>query len=141
MNTPALVAAVSASTGVIAHGIVGHRWLMAQLRAVDMQPTGLSTRLFGSDDVSAQVLGVTWHCVTVVFLASAVALYLTAFGALGSRDLLRFIALVHAAFLAVGILYIGQRPGALRGPIPPLFVTATVTAALLAWIASNSVRV
>jgi hypothetical protein len=138
-NPPALLAAVAASVAVCAHGIVGHRWLMAQLSSVQMQPTRLSTRLFGEGGVSREVFGLTWHCVTVVFLASAVALYLSAFGALDSRDLLRFIAVIHAAFLGVGLLYTGGRPDKLRGPIPPIFVGGMVAAASLAWIASNSV--
>jgi hypothetical protein len=112
---------------------------MAQLRSVEMQPTRLSTRLFGDRDVSWRVFGITWHCVTAVFLASAVALYLSAFGALESRDLLRFIASIHAAFLGVGLVYVEKRLDAVRRPIPPLFLTVMVAAASLAWAASNSV--
>jgi hypothetical protein len=138
MNLPALLAAVAASVAVCAHGIVGHRWLTAQLRSVDMQPTPLSTRLFGDGDASWQVFGVTWHAVTVVFLASAVALYLSAFGALDSRDLLRFIAIIHAAVLGVGLSYAWRRLDLFRGTIPPVFVAALVAAASFAWIASNS---
>jgi hypothetical protein len=138
-NLPALLAAVAASVAVCAHGIVGHRWFMAQLRSADMQPTGLSTRLFGDRDVSWRVFGVTWHSVTVVFLASAVALYLSAFGAVESRDLLRFISVVHAAFLGVGLVYVERRLDALRQPIPPMFMTVMLAAASLAWAASNSV--
>jgi hypothetical protein len=138
-NLAALFAGVATSVGVYAHGVVGHRWFMAQLRSVEMQPTGVSMRLFGHRDVSREVFGVTWHCVTVVFAASAAALYLTAFGALESRDLLRFIAIIHAAFLGVGLVYTGNLIGALRGPIFPTFVTAMVAAASLSWIASNSV--
>ncbi len=138
-NLPALFAALAASVGVCAHGIVGHRWLMAQLRAVEMRPTPLSVRLFGDHDVSLQVLGVTWHSMTVVFLASAVALYLAALGAIESRDLLRFISIVHAAFLGVGLVYVEKRLDALLQPIPVLFVTAMAAAAAFAWAASASV--
>jgi hypothetical protein len=112
---------------------------MAQLRSVQMQPTRLSMRLFGDRDVSWRVFGITWHSVTVVFLASAIALYLSAFGAVESRDLLRFISVVYAAFLAVGLAYVEKRLDALRQPIPPLFVTVMLAAASLAWAASNSV--
>jgi hypothetical protein len=137
-NLPALLAAVAASVAVGAHGIVGHRWLIAQLRSVDMQPTRLSARLFGDRDISLQVFGVTWHSVTVVFLVSAGALYLTGFGALESRDLLRFVAIIHAAFLGVGLLYLGSRLDALAAPIPATFAVCMVAAASFAWIASNS---
>jgi hypothetical protein len=138
-NLPALFAAVAASVAVCAHGIVGHRWFTAQLRAVEMQPTRLSTRLFGDRDVSWRVFGITWHSVTFVFLASAVVLYLSAFGAVESRDLLRFIAIIHAGFLGLGLAYVEKRLDVLRRPIPPLFVTVMVAAASLAWTASNAV--
>jgi NADH:ubiquinone oxidoreductase subunit K len=125
---------------VFAHGLVGHRWFTAQLRSVEMQPTPLSTRLFGEGDVSSQVFGLTWHIVTAVFLVSAAAFYLSAFGALESRDVLRFIAIIHAAFLAVGLFYIEKRLDVLRGRIPSLFVISMVAVASLGWAASNSVQ-
>lgn len=142
INYAALAAAVAASAGVLAHGVVGNRWLTAQLRAAEREPAGpteLSTRLFGPADVSAQVFGVTWHAVTAFFLVAAGALYLTAFGAIESRDMLRFIAVVFATFLAVGAFYIGPRVTVLRGPIPPLFVIAMTAGAVLSWVASNSI--
>jgi hypothetical protein len=138
-NLPALFAGVAVSAGICAHGVVGHRWLATQLASAEMQPTPLSARLFGARDVSREVFGVTWHSVTAVFLASATALYLTAFGALESRDLLRFIAVLHASFLGVGALYVGIGRDAFRGLIPPLFVVGMTAAAVLAWVASNSV--
>jgi hypothetical protein len=138
-NVAALVAGVSDSVAVYAHGVIGHRWFMTQLSSVDMQPTELSKRLFGPQDMSVRVFGISWHLVSAAFLACAVALYLTGFGALASRELLRFIALLHAAFLAVGAFYAPKRFGALRTPIPPIFFTAMLTAAVLAWVASGSV--
>ena len=112
---------------------------MGQLRSVEMQPTRLSTRLFGDRDVSWRVFGVTWHCVTAVFLASAVVLYLSAFGAVDSPELLRFIAILHVVFLGVGLVYGEKRLDGLMRPIPALFVTVMVAAASLTWIASNAV--
>jgi hypothetical protein len=142
INYAALGGAVAASVGVLAHGVVGGRWLTAQLRADEQRssgPTELSVRLFGPADVSAQILGVAWHAVTAFFLVAAGALYLTAFGALESREMLRFIAVVFGTFLAVGAFYVGPRVQALRGPIPPLFVIGMTGGAVLSWIASNSV--
>jgi hypothetical protein len=107
---------------------------MAQLRSVELQPT----RLFGDGDVSWRVFAVTWHIVTAVFLASAVVLYLAAFDALDSRELLRFIAIIYAAFLGVGLIYLVKRLDALRRPIPPIFVTGMVAVSVLAWAASSS---
>jgi hypothetical protein len=138
-NLAALIAALAASVGVFAHGVIGGRWLTEQLSSVDMQPTRLSTRLFGGDDVSAQVLGVTWHSVTAVFLFSAGALFLTGFGSLESRDLLRFISLLYASFLVVGLLNVRWRVGSIVQPIPLTFFTCMVAAAGGAWIASTSV--
>ena len=89
-NVAALIAALADSVAVYAHGVVGHRWFMAQLRSVDMQPTDLSVRLFGPRDMTVRVFGIAWQLGTAIFLACAVALYLTAFGALDSRELLRF---------------------------------------------------
>lgn len=141
INYAALGGAVAASIGVLVHGVVGQMWLTAQLRAAGQGsgPTELSARLFGPADVSAQVLGVAWHAVTAFFLVAAGALYLTAFGAIESREMLRFIAVVFGAFLAVGAFYIGPRLTELRGPIPPLFVIAMTGGAVLSWVASNSV--
>ncbi|HYP55469.1 MAG TPA: hypothetical protein VEQ41_04110 [Solirubrobacterales bacterium] len=134
-----MIAALAASVAVYAHGVVGQRWLTAQLRSVEMRPTPLSTRLFGEGDVTWRVFGVTWHIVTTVFAASALALYLTAFGALESRDLLRFIALLHVAFLGVGLAYGDKRPAAMRQPIPMVFATVIIAAAAFSWVASGSV--
>jgi hypothetical protein len=133
-NLPALFAAVADSVAVCAHGVVGHRWFMGQLRSVELQPT----RLFGDPDVSWRVFAVTWHAVTVVFVACAVALYLVGFGAVESRELLRFIAIIHAAFLGVGLVYLVKRLDAVTRPIPPIFVTCMVAVTTLAWAASNS---
>jgi hypothetical protein len=138
-NLPALIAAVAASVGVFAHGVVGGRWLGEQLRSANAQTTPLSTRLFGPSDVSAQVFGVTWHAVTAVFLVSAAALFLTGFGALESRDLLRFIAVLFASFLLVGLVHVRWRVESLLQPIPLTFFTCMVAAASGAWIASSSV--
>jgi hypothetical protein len=99
----------------------------------------MSTRLFGPSDVSAQVFGVTWHSVTAVFLVSAVALFLTAFGSLESRDLLRFIAVIYATLLVVGLVHVKWRVESLVQPIPLTFFTCMVAAASGAWIASSSV--
>lgn len=139
INLPALSAGLAATVGVFAHGIFGHRWLVAQLRSVEMQPTPLSRSLFGDRDVSWQVLSVTWHSVTAVFLASAAALFLTGVGALESRDLLRFIAIVHLAILSLGLFYADKRLDALAQPIPLAFAVVMVAAASLAWVASSSV--
>lgn len=133
INVPALFAGVAASVVICAHGIVGHRWMMAQLSSVELQPT----KLFGDADVALRVFGVVWHIVTAVFLTSAVTLYLVAFGVVESRGLLRFISVVHAVFLGVGLVYLIPRPDAIFRPIPPVFVACMVGVSVLAWLASN----
>jgi len=139
LNYPALIAGLAASVGVYAHGVLGHRWLMAQLDSVEMRPTAISVRWFGDREVSRWVLGVTLHCVTVVFLASAATLFLTAFGALESRDLLLFVAIIHAAFLALGLFYVEKRLDALVQPLPLLFATGMILIASFAAAAAGSV--
>jgi hypothetical protein len=139
LNYPALIAGFAASVGVYAHGVLGHRWLVAQLDSVEMRPTAISVRWFGDREVSRLVLGVTHQSVTVVFLATAATLFLTAFGALESRDLLRFLAIIHVAFLALGLFYIEKRLDALTQPLPLLFGTGMTVIASFAALASNSV--
>jgi hypothetical protein len=46
LNLPALFAGLAASVGIYAHGILGQRWLVAQLGSVEMRPTPLSRNLF-----------------------------------------------------------------------------------------------
>jgi hypothetical protein len=81
-----------------------------------------------------------------LFLASAVALALTAFGALESRDLVRFVAVVEVATLmvggiyTVGGIYVEKRADVLTRPVPLLFAIGMVAATSLTWIASNSVQ-
>jgi hypothetical protein len=139
LNYPALIAGLGASVAVYAHGVLGHRWLMAQLDSVEMRPSAMSVHWFGDREVTRWVLGITLHSVTVVFLASATALFLTAFGALESRDLLRFVAIIHAAFLALGLFYIEKRLEAFAQPLPLLFATGMIVIASFAAVASNSV--
>jgi hypothetical protein len=134
-NLSALLAAVAASAAVYAHGVIGHRWFTAQLARTELQPS----RLFGDAEVSWRVFAVSWHIVTAAFLASAAALYLTAFGALESRDLMRFVAIMHVAFLGVGCIYMAPRLDAFLRPIPVLFVIVMVGTASFAWAASSSV--
>jgi hypothetical protein len=139
LNLSALFAGLAASVGVYAHGVIGGQWLAAQLNSVEMAPTSLSVRVFGDRDVSWQVFRIVWHSVTVVFLVSAVVLFLTAFGALESRDLLRFLTVVFSAFLAVGLFYFDKELDALLRPIPVVFATGMIAIASLAWVASSSV--
>lgn len=145
-NPSALLAAAALVVVYSVHGVVGHRWFMAQLAAVEMQPTPLSKRLFGDRDVAWRVFGTAWHIVTAVFLASAAALALTAVGALESRDLVRFIAIIEVATLIVGMLYTvsgiynEKSANVLSRPVPLLFAIGMVVATSLTWMASGSVH-
>jgi hypothetical protein len=139
LNYPALIAGLAASVAVYAHGVLGHRWLVAQLDSVEMRPTAMSVRWFGDREVTRWVLCIALHSITVVFLASAAALFLTAFGALESRDLLLFLATIHAAFLALGLFFVEKRRDALLQPIPLLFATGMSVIASFAAVAASSV--
>lgn len=72
---------------------------------------------------------------TAVFVASAVALFLFAFGAVESREVLRFVAIVHAVFLEIGLAYFGKRLEALARPFPALVVACLAGVSVFPWLA------
>lgn len=131
MNVPAVLAAISASAAVCAHGIVGQRWFTAQLRPVALR----TTKLWGAADIAWRVFAVSWHLVTAVFLASAVTLFLVAFEAIESRALPHFVAIVHAAFLGIGLVYFRKRLKALAQPFPALVVASLAGVSVFPWLA------
>jgi hypothetical protein len=133
MESAALVAALGDTVAVLVHGVVGYRWAMQQLRAVGLP----ASSLFGDADVGLRVFQVTWHAVTAVFAVSAAALYLVAFDAVDSADLLRFITAVHLAVLLVGLAVMVRRLDALLGRIPPVFVTCMTSVTVGSWLASR----
>ena len=133
MEPAALAAAAADTVAVLVHGVVGYRWAMQQLRAVELP----ASSLFGDAGVGLRVFQVTWHAVTAVFAVSAVALYLVAFDAVDSPELLRFVTAVHVAVLLVGLAVMVRRLDALMGRIPPVFVTCMTTVALGSWLASR----
>lgn len=131
MNAPALAAAGAASIAVWAHGVVGQRWFVAQLSSLALRPT----RPWGDADITRRVFAVTWHIVTALFAASAVALYLAAFEAVESRALLRFISIVWAASLGLGLVSFGRRLETLARPFGAVVGTCLLGVAVLAWLA------
>lgn len=134
MSEPAaLVAAVAATLAVVVHGGVGHRWMRQQLDAVQLP----RSELFGDADVGVRVFTVTWHAVTALFAVSAGALYLVAFGAVSSPELLRFVSALHAALLLVGLLVFLRRLDAVLRPVPPVFVTCMTTVVVASWLAAR----
>jgi hypothetical protein len=131
LNVAALLAALSASVGVWAHGIEGQRWFVAQLGSVELQPT----KSWGDADVTRRVFAIAWHIGTAVFSASAVTLFLIAFEAVESRELLRFIAILHAVILGIGIVYLGKRLETLTRPFAALVVTCLAGVSVFLWFA------
>jgi hypothetical protein len=131
-----LIAGAAAAVAVVVHGGVGHRWMTRQLDAVELP----ASTLFGDAQVGRRVFVVTWHAVTAMFVVSAATLFAMAFGAVDlDVALLRFIAALHAAVLVVGAVVLVTRLDALRGRIPPVFVTCMTTVAVASWLASRSV--
>jgi hypothetical protein len=124
-----MFAAGAASVSVWAHGVVGQRWFVAQLTHVELRPT----KPWGDADVTRRVFAVVWHIVTALFLASAVTLYLAAFEVVVSRQLLRFVSIVYAASLGVGLLFLGRRPDALGRPFGAVVVACLAAVSVLAW--------
>jgi hypothetical protein len=131
MNAPALLAAGAASAAVWAHGVVGQRWFVAQLGALDLQPT----KPWGDADVTRRVFAAAWHIVTAVFLVTAVTLYLAAFEAFESDAVLRFISIVYGSSLAIGLVYVGTRPETFKRPFAMLVVASLLGVSVLAWLA------
>lgn len=131
MNVPALIAALLASVAVWAHGIVGQRRFVAQLGSVELQPT----KPWGDADVTRRVFAIAWHIGTAVFLASAVVLFLIALGSVESRELLRFVAVVHAAILGIGLAYLSKRLETLERPFAALVVTCLAGVSVFPWFA------
>ena len=75
------------------------------------------------------------HIVTAVFLTSAVTLYLVAFEAVESRELVHFISIAYAVFVGIGLLYFGKRLAALARPFAAVVVACQVGVSVLAWLA------
>jgi hypothetical protein len=93
--------------------------------------------LFGDPDVGLRVFVVTWHAVTALFAVSAGALYLMAFGAVSSPELLRLIGALHVALLLVGLVVFARRLDAFLRPVPPVFVGCMTTVAVASWLAAR----
>jgi hypothetical protein len=132
VNGFALAAAVAATILVVAHGGVGHVWHRAQLRDVAFK----STSIVGDADAAHRFFQVCWHLVTVLFAATAVALYAIGFGELASATALRFIAITYVGVLGVCLVYFGPRMAALLKPIPSIAGTAMVGVVVFAWLAA-----
>ena len=133
MSVALLLAAIADSVAVLVHGVVGYRWAARQLGAVELP----GSSLFGDADMTRRVFDVTWHAVTAAFAVSAGALYLMAFDAFDSPELLRFLSALHVAFLLVGAAVMLRRLDALLGRIPPVFATCMATVAVSTWFASR----
>ena len=131
VNSLALGGAAAASVLVIAHGGIGHVWHRAQLRDVAFKPTAL----VGDADAAHRFFQVTWHLVTVLFLATAVVLFALAFEAYQSAVVLRSIAVVYVVVIAVCLAYFAPRPGALLKPIPMVASVSMVAIVGFAWCA------
>jgi hypothetical protein len=129
-----LVLAGAADTvAVLVHGVVGGRWAREQLHAVELP----ELQLFGDADVGRRVFYVTWHVVTAVFVVCAATLYLMAFDAFDSAELLRLVAALHLAFAVVAIVLFARRLDALAGRVPPVFAACMGTVTVACWLASR----
>ena len=133
MNPFFLVAALVDLTAVAVHGYVGHRLFITPLTGERLFPT----REFGDADMSRRVYTVTWHAVTAAFASSAVMMFIWAFAGRTDTSGPALVAVMHAAFLVVGLAVSGRRiAGLIRRPrlIPVGFFTCMTTAGLMAWL-------
>jgi hypothetical protein len=133
MDLALVLAGTADSVAVLVHGVVGGRWARRQLGAVQLPESAL----FGDADVARRVFDVTWHAVTAVFVVSAVTLYLMAFDAFASAQLLRFVAALHLAFAVVAVVVFARRLDAVVGRVPPVFATCMGTVTVVCWLASR----
>lgn len=125
---------MAATVLVVAHGGVGHRWHRAQLRGVSFQPT----LIVGDADAAHRFFQVTWHLVTVLFAATAVALYAIGLGEYQCDTALRFISITYVGVLGVCGAYFARRLGALQRPIPLIATAAMIAVVVLAWVAAGA---
>jgi hypothetical protein len=133
MDVALVLAGAADAVAVLVHGVVGGRWARQQLAAVQLPDSAL----FGDADVARRVFGVTWHAVSAVFVVSAATLFLMAFDAFDSVELLRFLAALHLSFAVVALLLFARRVDALAGRIPPVFATCMGTVTVATWLASR----
>ena len=131
-NVPAFLGGIFAVILVVAHGGIGHFWSSAQLRDVRLRPT----LIVGDEVIAHRMFTVVWHIVTVTFAASATVLFMTAFGELDNRALLRFVAVAHALFAAAAGAVCATRLDAFLHPIPAVAGISMSGVTIFAWIAS-----
>ena len=128
MNIPLLVAGPLALLGAAIHGGAGERLVLRKLFSGPLPSTP-----FGGHAATMAMIRVTWHIVTLTFLAFGSAL--EACGSLGAGDACRGIGVVAAssftAYLALAVALALQRPRRLFfHPGPVMFLTV---AALTWW--------
>lgn len=127
------MAALADSIAVVVHGLIGHRIIMKPLTPDRL----FSTQAFGDADISRRALLVTWHVPTAAFACSAVAMFLSAFGYIGSMALPLFLSVMHASFILVGLWIFRVRAARLWRPIPLTFLACMSTVALTAWLGAR----
>ncbi len=134
MNFFFLVAGAADLTGVVVHGILGHRIVLTPLTRDRL----FATRAFGDEDMTRRIFAVSWHVVTAAFGSSAVAFLLLATGRLQGTALPLVLSAMHATFLAVGLSLVGRRAAAaFRRPIPITFATCMTTACVSGWMGTR----
>ena len=125
MNVPLLVAGPLALLGAAIHGGAGERLVLRKLFSGSLPSTH-----FGGHTATMTMIRVTWHIVTLTFLAFGSAL--EACGSLGQGHACRGIGVVAAscltAYLALAAAVVLQRPrrSLFRHPGPIMFLAVAV---------------
>ncbi|MFN0252555.1 MAG: hypothetical protein ACKV2T_37105 [Kofleriaceae bacterium] len=110
------------------HGVVGHAVLM---RPLQREPL-FATKAQGDADQTRRVLMISWHFLSVVFLASSVAFLLLATGHAAGTGLPHFLGAVHAAFFVTAVVIVGKRLlDTLRLVVPIASVICLATVAVI----------
>ena len=125
------VAALADFTGVIVHGILGHRILFSPLGRDRL----FATSAFGDEEMTRRILLVAFHLVTAVFACSGIAFVLLALGRVEGTATARFIGAMHLSFAVTAVGIVGERAlAAFRRPIPIAFGSVMTTVGVLGWL-------
>lgn len=129
-----LVAALAAFTLAYSHGVNGQRAFVAPLRRERLYPSPQ----WGDEDMTSRIFAVTWHMVTVVFVACGVALLLLAAGVVEGKTLPLLVSALHATFIVLAFAIVGPRALAtLRRPYALRVLFSLVTVCVASWLGAR----
>ena len=129
-----ILAALADFVLAIAHGVGGQGSFVSPLRRERLYPSPQ----WGDEDMTGRIFAVTWHIVTVVFVASGVVLMTLAIGLIEGGFLPSFISALHATFIVLAFAIVGSRAlYTLRRPWALMVVVSLVTVTVATWLGTR----